>query len=1201
MRTGADLTGDIWMGSAMKDRGLRTLLLLAASLCTMNSLAQTQGSDTLTPISLTAQTAGVVYGPYNGSFLQGGLGLTHILHEHDALASAQAGWSMSLWLKTDEGGLTALIAGVGRPDESTPRYLALENGRPAFWAGGSGDGHELAGPAALQPGAWHSLAVSVGEDGKTHLFADGAEVASGLVALGPAATVMEIAPTATPSWRGAKHFGGLLAQVSLHAGALQADSARAMGIVPAGLDNLPFEEGSKSWPVQTKGQLGMRAPQDPSLLPHSRAALQMPTATPPLAGRDEATQDGSHLLLRHGWQLADAAEVKATGEEISTGRFARATATQGQMNGWMAATVPGTVLTTLIDRGVYPNPDFGLNNMAIPESLSKKSFWYREEFTPPGAMRGRHLHLMFHGINYRATVWVNGKQVGEIVGAFRHKGFDVTPFVKIGGRNVVAVRIDPPPHGGIAHEQSLAAGSGDNGGMMMLDGPTFGATEGWDWIPAIRDRNMGVWQDVALVATGAVAVEVPQIITKLPLPRRDRAEVTVRVPLRNETTSAVRGTMEISFDDVHVTKSITLPPGGATVEFAPKDFKQLVVESPRLWWPNGYGAPELHTMKLSFKAGNKTSDTREERFGIREVTYEISAFDVTGHVRRVEVSPTAAELAGSGAVVEQTHEGFRETPEGWVTSLAPGMENSAALTEVADRRAAPALVIKVNGVRIACRGGAWGMDDMLKRVSRERMEPYFRLHREANVNMIRNWMGQNTEDVFYELADEYGLLVWNDFWDSTQDWNLEPADSSLFLENAKDTIARYRNHPSIAIWCGRNEGVPPTAINEGLARIIQEEDGTRYYSADSNKINLHDSGPYKYQEPEDYFTKLSLGFAVEVGLASPPTMETWQAWLALSDQWPISDAWAYHDWHQGGNGDTEPFMQTMIDEFGAPTSLADFDRKAQMINYDAHRAVFEGFNAKLWAPNSGRLLWMTQPAWPSSVWQIFSHDYDTQASFYAVKKAAEPVHVQMNLPAHDVAVVNNTEAVLSGLQITARVLDTGSKVLMEKTATVTAAANAISPGLTLDLQDAMATAGTVLVKLELKDASGKLLSDNFYWLAASKGDYQHLGEMPAATLTATAAIVKAHADGQHAGTEQHVTVTLVNGGAGAAIATKLTLGDASTGARILPAYYSDNYVSLLSGESKVVEIAYPASKARGALEVNIRGWNVTSASVAVTP
>ena len=158
-------------------------------------------------------------------------------------------------------------------------------------------------------------------------------------------------------------------------------------------------------------------------------------------------------------------------------------------------------------------------------------------------------------------------------------------------------------------------------------------------------------------------------------------------------------------------------------------------------------------------------------------------------------------------------------------------------------------VVKVNGVRIACRGGDWGMDDSRKRVSRNHLEPFFRLHREANLNIIRNWVGQNTEEVFYDLADEYGLLVWNDFWESTQNYNLEAEDPELFLLNARDTILRFRNHPSILLWCGRNEGVPQPILNNGLEELVRTLDGTRYYSPSSNQINLEDSGPYQYKNP----------------------------------------------------------------------------------------------------------------------------------------------------------------------------------------------------------------------------------------------------------------------------------------------------------------------------------------------------------------
>ena len=227
------------------------------------------------------------------------------------------------------------------------------------------------------------------------------------------------------------------------------------------------------------------------------------------------------------------------------------------------------------------------------------------------------------------------------------------------------------------------------------------------------------------------------------------------------------------------------------------------------------------------------------------------------------------------------------------------------------------LVLKVNGVRIAARGGSWGMDDSRKRVSREKLEPYFRLHREANVNIIRNWMGQNTEEMFYELADEYGMMVWNDFWTTTQDYNTEPLDIPLFLDNTRDTVLRFRNHPSIVMWCGRNEGVPSPILNKGIIDLLDKYDGTRYYSPSSNQVNLQNSGPYKFQDPRLYFTLWNHGFSVETGTVSLSTMESLEAWIPKEDQWPIGDAWAYHDWHQSGNGEIEPFMKEVETEFGA--------------------------------------------------------------------------------------------------------------------------------------------------------------------------------------------------------------------------------------------------------------------------------------------
>jgi len=435
-------------------------------------------------------------------------------------------------------------------------------------------------------------------------------------------------------------------------------------------------------------------------------------------------------------------------------------------------------------------------------------------------------------------------------------------------------------------------------------------------------------------------------------------------------------------------------------------------------------------------------------------------------------------------------------------------------------------------------------------------------------------------------------MVWNDFWEATQNSNAEAEDPALFLANARDTILRFRNHPSIVVWCGRNEGVPQPTINEGLDDLVRTLDGTRYYSPSSNRINLQNSGPYRYQNPALYYTTLNRGFSVETGTPSMSTLESFRAWIPAADQWPIDDVWAYHDWHQSGNGDVAPFMAQIETEFGAPASLEDFERKAQLLDYVDHRAIFEGMNAHLWAPNSGRLLWMTQPAWPSTMWQILSSDYDTQASYYGVKKACEPVHVQLDLSNYEVDLVNTTTAALTDLSITANVFSLDNKLLLHHEEQSGALADSVTHSFTLDVAPLLANA-VVLIKLELRNAAGQLVSDNLYWLAADSSSYRQLNRLPLAALSATATSAAT-------GDAIHVHVQLRNTGNTVALANKLTLLNAADGSRILPAYFSDNYVSLLPGETREIEIEFPLAAAHGSAQLAIRGWNLSPQIVSVT-
>jgi hypothetical protein len=1141
-------------------------LLLAAGLLQ----AQTQPAQHL--------GAAANFGPYNATFLAGGIGLSNPLSPDSPVLKAGAPWSMSGWLRAERATDTAIIvAALGDIGADGCRCLLLDRGQLSLQLGA---GHTLRAARELSPGSWHAVAATY--DGRTaRLYVDGTELATRDAATGVVTPVLRLAPESLADLTGQYHFGGALASFQLHARALEAAAIAQLYRQRPDFELVYFHQVGVGWPWQEKAWRGLQEPQPAWTLPHGNAPFSAPVRSAALVSTPALQPAGPDRWSIGAWHLASAATVHAAPERLSSAEF--------REDDWYLAIVPGTVLTTLIANGVYPDPDYGLNNLAIPESLNRQDYWYRSQFAVPAQLSGRQLSLTFNGINYAAEVWLNGVRLGAIRGAFIRGTFDVSSIVHAGGQNVLAVRVWPPPHPGIPHEQSVAAGPGENGGNLAIDGPTFVATEGWDWIPAIRDRNTGIWQSVELAASGPLRLLDPQIITRLALPRTDSADIIIRVPVENRGPSATRATIEASFESVRVHKNVVLNPGVTEIRLDPSEFSELRLTQPRLWWPNGYGAPELYSMTLAVAADGAPSDSKLIHFGIREITYELSLFDHNGHLRRVEVDPAAGSERHE-RLIDVRHEAIKRTANGWAESLTPAGETSVAVRDIDTASLTPYLTIRVNGVPIAARGGSWGTDDSRKRIAREHLEPFFKLHQAAHLNIIRNWLGQNTEDVFYDLADEYGLLVLNDFWESTQDFQVEIQDPQLFLDNARDVIRRYRNHPSIAVWFARNEGVPQPVLNEGLADLIAELDGTRYYTGSSNRVNLQDSGPYNYRPPEGYFTELARGFAVEVGTPSLSSLESLRASIPEADRWPVGDTYAYHDWHFGGNGDTASFMRTLQASLGAASDLGDFERKAQLMNYVSYRAIFEGFQAHLWTRNSGRLLWMTHPAWPSNEWQIYSSDYDTPAAYYAVAKACEPLHAQLNLPDYRLAVINVTRAARPSLRLRSRVLSLDNRLLLERVDRLNAAANATTTLEPLGLAPLLAKEGLVLVVLTLTDARNAVVSSNFYWQAREDAELNRLSALSAQPLALSAS---SHPDGDSA----RIDIVLKNNGHAAALLAKLTLLDAA-GERVLPAFYSDNYVSLLPGESTSINARCPAS-GKSCAAIALRGWNVAPATVNV--
>ena len=914
---------------------------------------------------------------------------------------------------------------------------------------------------------------------------------------------------------------------------------------------------------------GLSKPQDIATLPVSQSPFSVAIkknkqpVTPLLTRKED-----NIYLLEGGWEMIAANSVEDRGAAISRQNFLTTK--------WFHAVVPGTVLTTLVNSGIYPDPAYGINNISIPDTLCRQQWWYRTDLNIEKDKLSRTAILTFNGINYIADIWLNGKNIGTIKGAFQRGIFDISNLLQL-GKNTIAVLISPPPHPGIPHEESSSAGTGPNGGALCADGPTFISSEGWDWVPGIRDRNIGIWQNVTLKFTSPVLIEDPQVITKISLPDTADAFITIRLKLHNTSDRVQYVNVMAGVEDKKANQPITIEAGQIRdVVFSPDNFSSLHFNHPRLWWPNGYGNPEMYKLVLTAETKEKKVDKCSIRFGIREITYELSVDAPKHPAVRIEYRPAEILPILKRAPFDNT---VRRKIEGetYIPSLANGV-NESIFTSLKDTAAAPYLVVRVNGKRIFCKGGNWGMDDYMKRVSKITLEPYFRLHRDAHFNMIRNWTGESTEEIFYQLCDEYGLLVWNDFWMSTEGYNIEPTDNKLFLANVKEVIHRFRNHPSIAIWCARNEGYAPPGLEDSLASIIATEDGTRHYQPNSRYLNLRTSGPWHYlKQPAQYFTSIAEGFSTELGTPSVPTAHTMRKMMDNKDVWPIKDVWFYHDLHDG-----QKVYRSAIDSlYGEARDLNDFCYKAQLVNYDSHRAMFESWNNKLFNKASGLLLWMTHPAWPSTVWQVYSCDYETFGSYFGSLKACEPVHVQMNLNDNKVVAVNTTLHDLNEVKVTLNCFDLNGKNVFSQETTKNVLANEATAFFTPVFPFIMPDVYLVRVILRLKNDS--IVSLNDYWKTSSTVK-NYLALKQASQPILSFKKIKE--------TDNLLLFSIHNSASVTAVSIKLNLVANNTGTIVLPAYFSDGYFNLLPGETRILSVDCDKIKT-GKLQMRAEAFNMS--------
>ncbi len=750
---------------------------------------------------------------------------------------------------------------------------------------------------------------------------------------------------------------------------------------------------------------------------YGRGGLITRPKTSPEISNNRMTLSGGN------WKIQRSSEVTATGENISRPGF--------DNKDWIVATVPGTALVSYWNAGALPNPNFGDNQLLISESFFNSDFWYRDEFEIPSGFKGERMFLNFDGINWKAEIYMNGKKIGRIDGAFIRGIFDVTEFIKSGQTNSIAVLIKKNDNIGVIKE-ATALYHDKNGGILGADNPTYHASIGWDWIPTIRGRNIGIWNDVFLNATGSVTIEDPLVTTDLKLPDTTSADINLQITLHNHKSDAVSGILSGSYGDINFKQDVSLEPSSSkTVNINPSTEPALHIINPKLWWPKGYGIPFLYNVKLVFKTADGVSDEKEFKSGIRKMTY-----DDTNQI----------------------------------------------------------LNIYVNGRRFIARGGNWGFPESNLEYRGREYDIAVAYHADMNFNMIRNWVGQTADNEFYEACDRHGIMIWQDFCLANPADGPDPDNPQMFIANARDIIKRIRNHPSLAIYVGRNEGNPPPVIDTALRSMILELHPGLHYISNSAFGVVSGGGPYRALPVRDYF--LLYGYNKlhsERGMPNVMTYESLKQTLPESSLWPQNSLWGLHDYSLESAQSCASFNQMVETGFGKVDNAKKFTELAQWINYNGYRGMFEGRSLY----RRGLLLWMSHPAWPSMVWQTYDYYLEPTAAYFGCKKACEPIHIQWNPVFDNIEVVNDNAGNKAGLTGDAQIINMDGSVQWEKETTVNCKED--STAICFKLEFPKSLSPVYFIKLALKKGE-KTISDNFYWRGLVDGNYQALNTLPVIKL-----------------------------------------------------------------------------------------------------
>jgi len=862
-----------------------------------------------------------------------------------------------------------------------------------------------------------------------------------------------------------------------------------------------------------------------------------------------AQREHAALPLREGWSLQSGCTIQAQGEAISTSGF--------ETRGWSTVTVPSTVLAAQVETGALPDPYYGDNLRKIPGTSYKPgtnfsnqpmpedspyhcAWWYRKQFAIPAADKGETLWLRFGGINYRGNIWVNGKRIAdstEVAGAYRTYEFDITSVAVPGKVNVVAVETFAPT------ERDL--------GINWVD-----------WNPCPPDKDMGLWGAVDLVTSGPVSVRSPLVVTHLTdavgQPAGQAAELTAYAEFHNSSSRTVEGEAAATIAGIQVKQAVALKAGESkTIVFDPQRFPELRVKHPELWWPYQMGTPHLETVTVSFEEKGKISDEQSVRFGIREITSEL------------------------------TDQGFR--------------------------------LFKVNGKPILIRGAGWSQD-MLLRQNSARLEQQFRLVKDMHLNTIR-LEGKLETDSFFRLADEQGILVmlgWCccDQWEHWNQWT--PENHSVSTASLRSQMLRLRHHASNLVWLNGSDNPPPADVEQSYLDVEAEthwpnpvlSSATQTPTTVTGKSGVKMSGPYDYVAPSYWLTDTNryggaYGFNTETSPGPAiPTLNSLKKFIPAGDIWPPDDIWSLHY----GGGEFKKltvYNDAMTASYGQATNLEDYLRVSQTMAYTGERAMFEAYGRNKYT-STGVIQWMLNNAWPSMIWHLYDYYLDAGGGYYGTKKACEPIHVQYSYDDRSVYVVNSEYRSRGKVEVSATLYDLHMKQLFSQHASVDSGADSSEKALTIPAEAFSSESSVHFVQLSLKDSAGTVVSRNFYWIPSKatafdweKTDYTHTPALTHEDFTALRQLPKAHVESSlQVESDGTLRVRLHNSSEALAFQVSVDAVD-KHGASETPLIWSDNYIELMPNETR--ELSASRSAAATEPSVVISGWNIASTTLKPHP